>query len=368
MQFALQYPVMNMLSVNIIYAQSIMNKIVLILLYTFFNLFSNSQNLVMNPSFENYSILPFEGSQYLSGIKSWTLIKGFSQYFHKNGGESSDGFVFRVPFNCIGNQEARSGDAYISFMAVNHGSGTTIIQGKLKEPLKKGRNYYFEIYISLCDIFNLSTSNLWVSFSDSIFPKMVYKTYYHNITKQIENEPTRFYKDRGAWELFSGNFTSNGGEKYFAIGSISKDIKLTGISNSNHRVEFYLDDAGLYDITDDTEYIPGVKFILKDLLFEIGDSALIAPSCYEINKLVKYLKNNPEKKIEIYGHTDNTGENLSNTNLSEARARAVLKRIAQLGIEQSRMKIFGFGSTKPCDTNNTDEGRKNNRRVEIIII
>jgi OmpA-OmpF porin, OOP family len=98
------------------------------------------------------------------------------------------------------------------------------------------------------------------------------------------------------------------------------------------------------------------------------DKADIKPESFAIIKLVAdYLKENPEVKIQIIGHTDAQGEDNYNLQLSERRAKAVIQALVQqFGIDESRMSAIGKGETEPVDDNATEKGRANNRRVEFV--
>ena len=85
-----------------------------------------------------------------------------------------------------------------------------------------------------------------------------------------------------------------------------------------------------------------------------------------INQLVKQLQANKSVQIEIRGHTDNIGEEAKNQILSEQRAKAVLDYLVSQGIEAKRLSYHGFGSTQPIASNDTNEGRTKNRRVEFL--
>lgn len=78
------------------------------------------------------------------------------------------------------------------------------------------------------------------------------------------------------------------------------------------------------------------------------------------------LKQNPDLKISIEGHTDNVGAVTSNQTLSESRAKSVMTALVSKEIAASRLKSKGWGQTKPIADNNTDEGKAKNRRVEIV--
>ena len=80
------------------------------------------------------------------------------------------------------------------------------------------------------------------------------------------------------------------------------------------------------------------------------------------------LDEHPELNISIEGHTDNVGDNDMNQTLSEERAEAVRKQLITMGIKEDRLTSKGFGESKPIDTNDTPEGRAENRRVEILIL
>ena len=84
-----------------------------------------------------------------------------------------------------------------------------------------------------------------------------------------------------------------------------------------------------------------------------------------LDEAVSILKRNPEMKVEIDGHTDNMGPAAYNMNLSERRAKAVMKYFVDKGVEAERLTTKGFGSTKPAASNKTKEGRAKNRRVQL---
>jgi len=108
--------------------------------------------------------------------------------------------------------------------------------------------------------------------------------------------------------------------------------------------------------------------VLNNIFFEIGSSKLKDVSMVEINRLSETLKSQPTLKILIKGHTDKVGGSSANKKLSEDRAKAVFNALATNGIELSRLSYIGVGEANPIDTNDTDAGRKSNRRTEFILI
>ncbi len=111
----------------------------------------------------------------------------------------------------------------------------------------------------------------------------------------------------------------------------------------------------------------GSKIALRNVFFDTGKSTLRPESNTELDRLVKLLKDVPSLKIEISGHTDNTGSASLNATLSQDRAEVVVKYLVSKGIAGSRMTAKGYGSSKPVASNNTASGRQENRRTEFEI-
>lgn len=105
--------------------------------------------------------------------------------------------------------------------------------------------------------------------------------------------------------------------------------------------------------------------ISGDVLFEF-DRSEIRPAFFgELNEIVARLQETPDRQIRISGHTDSIGSAAYNQGLSERRAQSVANYLEQQGVSRDRMVVQGFGLTQPVATNETPEGRQQNRRVEI---
>ena len=112
----------------------------------------------------------------------------------------------------------------------------------------------------------------------------------------------------------------------------------------------------------------GEKFVVKNLFFATNKTRILARSEEALNDLYMYLARNPQVRIKIVGHTDSVGKDEANQKLSDGRANEVMKDLIERGIAADRLEAEGRGETQPIDTNDTDEGRQNNRRVEIEIL
>ena len=108
------------------------------------------------------------------------------------------------------------------------------------------------------------------------------------------------------------------------------------------------------------------KFVTNNILFETGKATLKAESMEEIQKVADYMKKNASVRFEVQGHTDNQGSDKINDPLSQQRAEAVVKALAELGVDEFNLRAVGKGSKEPVADNATEEGRAKNRRVVFV--
>jgi OOP family OmpA-OmpF porin len=112
----------------------------------------------------------------------------------------------------------------------------------------------------------------------------------------------------------------------------------------------------------------GQSFVLKDIYFDLDKSILKPESRAELQRLYNLLVQHPTMEIAIQGHTDNWASDDYNIRLSQSRATAVVNYLKFMGVMGARMSAKGFGEAKPIATNETEEGRALNRRVEFVIV
>lgn len=138
-----------------------------------------------------------------------------------------------------------------------------------------------------------------------------------------------------------------------------------------HSENFDLPKGAADNLVDKTIELKNIKvgstIALRNIFFDTGKSILRAESNAELDRLVKLMKDVPSLKIEISGHTDNTGSATINNELSKSRADAVVTYLKSKGVAANRMTSEGYGSTKPIASNDTVAGKQENRRTEFKI-
>ena len=134
------------------------------------------------------------------------------------------------------------------------------------------------------------------------------------------------------------------------------------LTNLEHPEEPYIMNIPLQPIE------KGVTVVLKNIFFKTDSYDLLPDSYTELGKVVEYMNANPKMKIEIGGHTDNVGTKAYNKTLSENRAKSVYNYLVSQGIAKERLSYSGYDFSVPVATNDTEEGRAQNRRTEFKVV
>lgn len=114
--------------------------------------------------------------------------------------------------------------------------------------------------------------------------------------------------------------------------------------------------------------ISGEKAVLRNVFFDVDKFDLKEESKLELNKLIELLRANPNMRIEVSGHTDNTGSKQKNLELSNYRAKSVVNYLIEKGVASNRLSYKGYADNQPIAENKTEKGRKQNRRTEFKIL
>lgn len=105
---------------------------------------------------------------------------------------------------------------------------------------------------------------------------------------------------------------------------------------------------------------------LDGLFFETGSATIETASYPRLDRVVEYLTHRTSVRLRIEGHTDNVGDPRRNQALSERRAQAVRDYLVSHGIDAGRVEAVGFGDSRPAASNDTEQGRQQNRRIEAV--
>lgn len=134
-------------------------------------------------------------------------------------------------------------------------------------------------------------------------------------------------------------------------------------------VNEYMDEDGCPDVKPERIVLSKKKIeILEKVNFKLGAATIESSSFALLDEVARAIQDNPDIRVRIEGHTDNEGDDDFNLRLSQSRAESVKTYMSDRGIDPARLDAVGFGEERPIDTNRTDEGRANNRRVEFVIL
>jgi outer membrane protein OmpA-like peptidoglycan-associated protein len=344
--------------------------------------FSQSSNLIPNSSFELFKKLPDDVAQAKECLISWTIPNkvGRGEYYHAKCDSKKAG----TKKNHFGQQNPHSGDAYVGLCVAKN--FREFLQVELTSALIKSETYSIKLYVSCADKPRLSSLDEFnILFSNGSFsiPKN------ENLLVTPEIKFTGNFSNQKDWIELSSSYIANGTEKYMTFGSFMYEDKGKThgeINGAFKYAHYYVDDISIVlnekeksnrlekrmteSIIVDTSinFVPGEIYVLNNLQFESGKSILLTNNYTELDKLLNYLEKNTNQKLLISGHTDNIGNKADNKNLSLERANAIKQYLISKGIPENLIAIEGRGDELPIDSNETAEGRKKNRRVEILFI
>lgn len=360
------------------------------------------QNMVKNPSFEQYRKVPTD-------LGEWEMLDYWSSpteaspdYFHKRaGGKNVD-----VPYNKMGRCTPRSGHAYTGIYAYASRylkrNFREYVQLELKQPLLSGNTYCVKAHVFLAQSSNRAVGALGMTASKIRYnQKDELPIVTKNMTYMLQED--RSPLDERAWVEITCEYKAQGGERYVVLGNFDDDkkTKVSGaIENDtfkNPHVDFayyYVDDVcvtnsstnftcdcGSFDLIrtrgeerivldvkiQKKEYYLGQVIIMQNLDFEKGKITMLPGSQVALNDLVGTLRLNPSYNVEISGHTDDKGDPQKNQILSKNRAEVVYNYLLSSGIKKERLTYRGYGQSRPIALNKTTEGRQKNERIQFRI-
>jgi len=341
-----------------------------------------AQNLVPDPGFEIMQKTPSKDDNGIRCTSNWinAVLTGGDYY---NTAAKSKLLGVGAPRNIFGYQQPHSGNGYAG-ICIQKGM-VEYIETKLTSTLIKGQKYLVEFYICRAEHRIHYVDEFGVLFTN----KMQWNAEKTGIAIK---PPVHFvnpngFKDTKNWTKLSTTYTAEGDESVIILGHFNYNKK----NSIKGKAHYYIDDVSIIPLKEEStsskdreqapvsnsqlndsikqKFVPviGKSITLQNIFFNTNKSELLPNSFEELDRLADYLLKNKGTYIEIKGHTDNTGSEKENYKLSEARAKSVANYLKLKGIEKSRIKHNGYGGSKPIASNNTEEGKQQNRRVDFII-
>ena len=350
------------------------------------------QNLLPNGGFEDANICE---KNVQCGPSGWNM-------YERN---------YDIKYRSDACTKPNSGEIYLVFYVLNarNYNDKMFLEAPLICDLQKGKHYTLDFHMKVrnekyipLSVFYSSTRNMLhrVNFDDSIPDFEIAET---DIVEPVEF-PTK------KWIHFKKSFVANGNEKYFVMGNFKKYSKTKStigfgrLDIDESKVYYNIDDISLvcndcdadcnnysealeqiykYNVRHrklDTVSISIINnyfesklksdtIIIPDVLFKF-DSGVFNEAYYKVlDSFILNLSKHDFEKLKIIGHTDNKGSDAYNLKLSLIRAKEVAKYfVSKQLINESNIEAVGLGARNPIASNSTEEGRRKNRRVEIILL
>lgn len=366
------------------------HNIILVSIFLFCHSILGAQNLIMNPDFENQNIC----HEYNSRCNASNWISTCDYYFEYKG--ETNKFVKLIAFNST-KENVRD-----------------YIQTQLLCDMIEGEEYEITLAVKQGDCV---ISSLGILFSDQI--------YYREKNELVDIEPTidlgiqlknKSKSEQENWIKLTTTYIANGKEKFMLIGNFQTDkdqkrkyvIEEREMTNYRYSLDHIIvkpvNEIELCDLADSVQkhwddyryrhssiklipYIPGEitedsiteeiiieevsridTITLSDVIFDFNSDVLTEEALLTIDEKFEQIDIDEVEQIIITGHTDNIGKSSYNIDLSLRRSEAVKNYLSSLGYYENLIMTLGKGDEFPIKDNSTEEGRKQNRRIEIKII
>lgn len=345
------------------------------------------QNLILNPGFEEHGEIagnsPANDNLRINHVTKWlSPTIGSPDYYNRTSEYLTNNF---------GAPKSHSGDA-MAGMAVYDGKRNQreYIMGELSQPLEAGTTYNFSIAIALASTSGFYVGELGVYFSSDMLVKNS-SILPLKLIPQLIIDSTDQNGLYGKWMVFHETYVASGGEKFLTIGNFLSDKKTKGKDAAGGETGgfpyayYYIDDLSLTiagsELPSDTTKVKvdvvletpkdtlGIKagktLVADNVYFETDKSILKEESFPILDAIIAAMKDQPNLKVEIDGHTDTDGSDEHNLKLSQDRAKAVAAYFVSKGIDPARITTKGYGRSRPIVVNG-EVIKDKSRRVEFL--
>ncbi len=352
------------------------------------------QNLVPNPLFDEFVYCPVGINQTeLEILHHWKqTTRGTPDYYHTCGNEMG------VPNNVFGYREPAAGEGYLGLVAFSPSRRNyrEYMHAQLSSPLRKGEWYCVSMKVALAQNATYISDGIGAALTPLPFPRT--RNMDIQYPAELNNPPGNLLYYQEDWVTISAPYLATGGEQYITVGNFRADEdllvknRLVDVKKGKlvHHAYYFIDDVQVVLVSgptecDDTVYEMAAAVEaeaaadppedrnyrtvrLQSVLFDFDEDVITTESREQLNEVVRVLKRNPYYEIEVVGHADIIGTEEYNIGLSRRRSEQVIAFLYDRGIAKNRLRIRYFGSAQPVTTNETEEGRQQNRRVEFLIL
>ncbi len=347
----------------------------------------SAQNLVPNPSFEEYDACPGDFSQtaHEFRVKHWRSANlGTPDNFNDCSVGEAD-----VPHNWAGVSDPYEGKGYVGiYLWMNKENNyREYLQCMLRSSLLKDSLYEIEFHYKLSSYSKYAIDRIGLMLTDSAINVKHDQVILAQPTLSIIQD-SALTKETGYWETARNEYRAEGGEQYVTIGNFFDNqathqyfIRFSPVQQImlEKSAYYYIDEVKIVPLfnTQQNQIVEVVSefnqdqveldktYILKNIQFEFDQYVLRPSSFTELDIVAHWLKKNPAAHVVLSGHTDDQGNDIYNLTLSANRAKQVASYLIDHGISPSRIETFGYGKSKPLVQRVTEEAREMNRRVEI---
>jgi len=352
-----------------------------------------AQNLVVNHSFEE-AVKELDLENEITTISGWSSPNLAQPKIYTT---QENGYV-HDSYGSTWNFKAHSGKnvaAIYVYGNIEEEERREYVQGSLQQKLEVGKRYDFSFWVHYhCE----GASSIGIAFLPNNI--QLDKAGLIQLEPATYQKEVTLYEEAKTWTKVSGSFTAYQPLQYFVIGNFfsNEDTQLEHNWYDHHLA--YIDDISVTESTEEAPIVPlsekakkaeatkwennsklaektpskpastssssKQSFLeLPDILFDAGSSNLTASSLGVLEKLATELQTNPTLQINIVGHTSSEGGPDLNLTISQQRSWKVAKTLLERGVSAKQLEIRSVGSAFPIGSNDTEEGRKRNRRVSL---
>lgn len=343
--------------------------LVLFLAFVFPTFLVSAQNLVKNPSFEDFKICPSEFGCLERAVVSWYQpTDGSTDYFNACSPSMSS------ETNFIGAQPPYDGHAYAGMYAYGPKDYREYLTAELEEPLRAGQKYVFSFQVSLAEESQFGVNEFGILFTHkpldfstkrNIPVNLMAKRKSYNY-KLVRNH--EFFANKREWTEVTGIYIADGTERFMTVGNFNghNKTRLLETGKNLKKVAYYYVD--MFSVSHlKGSYALDEIYVLENLMFESDGFSIAGEEKNQLNDLVEYLKAHRSYTVSIYGHTDDMGTKEYNKALSQKRAKTVADFLVENGLQPHRILWRGYGDLNPLVKNGTEANREKNRRVEFVL-